>query len=112
MLTVSLHGIAVSAKRGLYAEEHLLNNHFEIDADVLIHADNVDTLPFVDYTLIRKAVDDAFSRKYDTLEQFIQDIHKKLKAEFPHAEKIRIAIRKLHPPMNGQTAYAQVVYEG
>lgn len=112
MLTVSLHGIAISAARGLYAEEHLLNNHFQVDADVLMPAEKVDALPFVDYTLIRKAVDDAFSRKYDTLEQFIQDIHKKLKTEFPHAEKIRIAIRKLNPPMSGQTAYAQVVYEG
>lgn len=112
MLTVSLHGIAISAARGLYAEEHKLENRFEVDADVVVATDEAEPLPFVDYTLIRRAVDDAFCQPYDTLEQFIQDIYKRLREYFPRSEKIRIAIRKLNPPMHGQTTYSQVVYEG
>lgn len=111
MLIVSLHGMAISAARGLYAEEHKLDNRFEVDVDVFVNATCGDSLPFVDYTIIRTAVDDAFSQPYGKLEQFILHIYQQLKKEFPGAAKIRIAIRKLHPPMQGQTAFAQVVYE-
>lgn len=112
MLTVSLHGIAISAARGLYAEEHKLDNQFEVDADVLLPSADVTALPFVDYTIIRAAVDDAFAQPYDLLEQFIAHMYRQLKQDFPAAEKIRLAVRKLHPPMQGETAYAQVVFEG
>lgn len=112
MLTTSLHGIAISATRGLYPEEQKLDNCFEVDVDVFTAIDDITALPFVDYTIIRSAVDDAFRQPYGKLEQFMLHIHQHLKKEFPAAEKIRIAIRKLHPPMQGETAYAQVVYEG
>lgn len=112
MLTVSLHGIAIAASRGLYAEEHKLANRFEADVDVFMPAGDVQSLPFVDYTIMRRAVDEAFAEPYQTLEQFIAHIHKKLSSDFPGAEKIRIAVRKLNPPMGGETAYSQVVYEG
>lgn len=112
MLTVSLHGIAISAARGLYAEEHKLDNQFEVDVDVMLNVANVAALPFVDYTVIRAAVDDAFAQPYDLLEQFIGHMHSRLKQEFPDAERIRLAVRKLHPPMHGEASYAQVVFEG
>lgn len=112
MLTVSLHGIAISAARGLYAEEHKLDNQFEVDVDVTVDATDVAALPFVDYTIIRAAVDDAFAQPYDLLEQFIAHMHRQLKKDFPAAETIKLAVRKLHPPMHGEAAYAQVAFEG
>ncbi|MBW7912200.1 MAG: dihydroneopterin aldolase [Taibaiella sp.] len=112
MLTVSLHGIAISAARGLYAEEHKLDNRFEVDVDVFINVPDISAIPFVDYTIIRAAVDAAFKQPYGKLEEFIQHIHRHLGQDFTDAEKIRVAIKKLNPPMHGQTAYAQVIYEG
>ena len=112
MLTVSLHGISIQAARGMYAQEHILYNHFEVDVDVHMPAANTNEMPFVDYTIIRTAVATAFDNGHDILEHFIRDIHAYLKERFPQSEKIRIAIRKLHPPMPGQVGYAQVVYEG
>lgn len=96
----------------MYAEEHKLDNRFEVDVDVFINVPDISAIPFVDYTIIRSAVDNAFLQPYGKLEEFIQHIHRHLGQDFPDAEKIRVAIKKLNPPMHGETAYAQVVYEG
>jgi dihydroneopterin aldolase len=111
MLTVSLHGIAISASRGLYAEEHKIHNNFEVDVDIIIPAGNVNEIPFVDYTILRKVVAQAFEQPYELLEHFIRDIHNQLKQCFPESERVKITVRKMHPPMPGRVAYAQVVFE-
>lgn len=111
MLIVSLHGIKIQAPIGLYAEERILGNEFEIDVDISVPTSNEQPLPFVDYTLIQGIVVNIFEQPGQLLEAFAQHIHTALKMNVPVAEKIRVAIRKLHPPMRGEVAYAQIVYE-
>lgn len=111
MLTVSLHGIKISAPHGLYAEEQVLGNKFEIDVDVLLTTIADKPLPFVDYTLINSIVGDVFLKPEQLLEKFVQQIHTELKQHVPDAIKIKVAVRKLHPPMTGDISYAQVCYE-
>jgi len=67
--------------------------------------------PFADYTLIRQIAADIFQQPGQLLETFTYNIHTALKANFQQAEKIKVAVRKLHPPMPGHVAYAQVCYE-
>jgi len=109
MLTVSLHGIKIHAPHGLYPEEHILGNVFETDVDILLP----DALPwpFADYTLIQKIVAHVFNQPGQLLETFALNIHATLKETFPFAEKIKVAIRKLNPPMPGAVAWSQVCYE-
>lgn len=109
MLTVSLHGIRIHANIGMYAEEKISGNDFEIDVD--IHVPDAQPWPFVDYTLINDTVTNAFLQPGEMLEIFVLLIHRTLKEQVPFAEKIRVAIRKLHPPMQGDIAYAQVCFE-
>jgi dihydroneopterin aldolase len=66
---------------------------------------------YVDYTLLHKTVSEVFARPGQLLETFVANIHAELKNQFPVAEKVRVAVRKKHPPMPGQVAYAQVCYE-
>lgn len=109
MLTVSLHGIKIHAPIGLYPEEHILGNAFEIDVD--IYLPDAQPWPFADYTVIQKTVADIFNQPGQLLETFTYNIHNALKEAFPISEKIRVAVRKLHPPMAGEVAFAQVCYE-
>src|SRR3954464_9197143 len=109
MLTVSLHGIKVIAPHGLYPEEHILGNKFEIDVDIWLP--DAQPWPFADYTLIQKTVADIFQLPGQLLETFVSNIYLALKNQFPFAVKIRVAVRKLNPPMAGETAYSQVCYE-
>jgi 7,8-dihydroneopterin aldolase/epimerase/oxygenase len=109
MLTVSLHGIKIIAPHGLYPEEHILGNTFEIDVDVWLN--DQQPWPFADYTLIQKTVAEIFQQPGQLLETFVIHIHKALKKSIPGTEKIKVAVRKLHPPMAGSVGYAQVCYE-
>lgn len=111
MLTVSLHGIYVHAPIGAYKEEHILGNEFEVDVDVHIPVAEGADWPFADYTHIRQTVTDIMNNEGSLLEDFAKNIHTKLKTDFHFAEKIRVVIRKLHPPMPGKIKYAQVAYE-
>ncbi len=112
MLTVSLHSISLTASIGLYPEEIILGNRFEIDVDISVVATTASALPFLDYTIIKEVVTNAFHHPEKLLEGCIQNIYSGLKEKFPEAEKIKIAVRKLYPPMSGEVKYAQVMFEG
>jgi dihydroneopterin aldolase len=109
MLTVSLHGIKINAPHGLYPEEHILGNTFEVSVDIWLP--DAQPWPFADYTIIRQITWDAFQQPGQLLETFTYNIHTALKAAFPVSEKIRVSIKKLHPPMPGDVAYAMVTFE-
>ena len=109
MLTVSLHKIKIIAPHGLYPEEHILGNTFEIDVDLTLP--DAQPWPFADYTIIQKIVADIFQLPGQLLETFVSNIYIALKGQFPFAIKIRVAVRKMNPPMAGEAAYSQVVYE-
>lgn len=111
MLTISLHGIKLHAKVGLYPEEKIKGNDFEIDVDVYANVNNADAFPFIDYTIIHQVVDEAFKQPGELLEKFVKAIHSSLKEKFFEASKVRVAIRKLNPPMNADIKYSQVCYE-
>ncbi len=109
MLSVSLHGIKLIAPHGLYPQEHVLGNSFEVDVDVYLTG--ALPWPYVDYTVIRKTVAEVFGQPGHLLETFVYEIHRALRAQTPDAVKIRVAVRKMHPPMPGDVAFAQVCYE-
>lgn len=109
MLTVSLHKIKIIAPHGLYPEEHILGNTFEIDVDISLP--DVQPWPFADYTIIQSTVADIFQLPGQLLETFVSNIYLALKAQFPFALKIKVTVRKLNPPMAGEAAYSQVSYE-
>lgn len=110
-LVVSLHGIRLHALIGMYEEEKILGNDFEIDVDVTLAVPAGASLPFADYTRINALVHEEFCRRAALLEEIIPSLHAALGAAFPAATDVRIAIRKLHPPMPGEVAYAQVVFD-
>ncbi|XZF13488.1 dihydroneopterin aldolase [Chitinophagaceae bacterium MMS25-I14] len=112
MLTVSLHDIRIHAPHGLYPQEHILGNLFDVDVDVFVPVPDAQQWPFIDYTLIRKLVAEVFNRPGQLLETFVQLIWKALREQFPEAEKIKVAVRKLRPPMPGDVGFAEVCYEG
>lgn len=111
MLTVSLHKICIHNTIGLYPEEKIIGNDFEIDVDISVDEDPQSHLPILDYTIINQVVREKFIPPGDYLETFAEEIYTTLKNKFPQAASIKIAIRKLAPPMEGKVAYAQVCLE-
>jgi 7,8-dihydroneopterin aldolase/epimerase/oxygenase len=111
MLTVSLHGINLHAKIGLYPEEKIKGNDFVVDVDVTVSVSPEEPLPFLDYVIIQALVGEAFQQQGELLETLVRDIHQLLRKEFPMAQKIRVSIKKLNPPMEGRVDYAMVCLE-
>ncbi len=110
MLTVSLYGIRLNAPHGLYPQEHVLGNEFEVDVDVWV-PDSTFPWPFVDYTIIHSVVNEVFHREGQLLETFVYNIYTALKELFAIADKIKVVVRKMHPPLQGEVKYSQVAYE-
>lgn len=111
MLVVSLHGIRLHTLMGLYPQEHVLGNDLEADVDVYAPAKAGTELPFIDYSIIQQIVQEIFAREEQLIESFVHEIHARLKKQFPVAEKVKVTVRKLHPPMAGDIRYAQVCFE-
>ena len=113
MLTISLHHIHVRAPHGMYPDEAVRGNDFEVDVDARLPAAINDEWPLIDYTRIGEIV--HLVMKGETvplLELLAQAIFKKIRAEWPVLTHIKVTIRKLHPPMPGDVRYAQVCFEG
>jgi dihydroneopterin aldolase len=111
MLTVSLHNIRIHGKHGLFPEEAVLGNWFEVDVDVKASTSEDAEWPFIDYGMINKAVHDIFISPTKLLETLVKKVHTAIKAESPAGAIVRVAIRKMHPPVPGDVGYSQVCYE-
>lgn len=111
MFTISLHKVEVLAPFGLYPEEWVLGNRFEVDIDVQTEVSDVSEGRFVDYTILNDIIRNAFVAEEQTLERVAQNIHATTYAAFPFVLKIRVAVSKLQPPMPGVMACARVVFE-
>ena len=111
MLTISLHGIQLHAKIGLYPEEKIKGNDFEVDVDVFVKTVEGKPFPFYDYAIIHGIVTDAFMNDVELLEQLVKTIHCNLKNTFKEAEKIKVTVRKMNPPLSSDVRYSQVSFE-
>lgn len=111
MLSVSLHGIKIVAPIGMYAEEKVHPNTFEVDVDVWVRTEEGKEWPFIDYAIINDIVSAVFTPDKEMLEELVQQIHTSVQQEFAYAEKVRVCVRKLHPPLSNSVNYSQVCWE-
>lgn len=109
MFTISLHQVRLCAALGLYAEELLTGNEFEVDVDVWTDKDPSEG--FVDYVLLNEWIHEGFRAGHHSLEAICSHIHKTIRTGFPFVRRAKVCIRKLHPPMPGKVGYAQVCLE-
>jgi dihydroneopterin aldolase len=111
MLIVSLHGIRIHAGHGLYPQEQILGNSFEVDVDIKMAASAGEQWPFVDYTEVRRLVAGVLSHTEQLLETLLRQIYEALRRLVPDALQIRVCLKKMHPPMAGAVQYAMVCFE-
>lgn len=109
MLTVSLSGVRFNAAIGLYPQESFIHN--EIEVHIAVSQDAVmDNLPLIDYTLLHQIAANAVNEPASLLETVVQRIVAGISSQYP-GSKISVAVRKLHPPMQGVVDYSEVKWE-
>ena len=116
MVKVGLQGARFFAYHGFYPEERVDGNDFMVDVDVeflqqqhfntdeIAHTVNYETL----YLIAEKHMN--ITRKL--LETVVQGIIDEIKTVYPFAEAIRVSLKKLDPPLNGDVdcSFVQITY--
>lgn len=113
MLSIAVNNIQIRAGHGMYPEEAIRGNDFEVDVAVFLPIGIQDDWPLIDYSRISEIVHFVMlAETVPIMEMLVQDIWIRIKQEWPELAKIRVAIRKLNPPMKGDVHHAQVSFEG
>ena len=98
-----VEGIELDGAHGVYPEERERGNRFRIDVE--IHADLraamnsdrlEDTIDYVRVTQIAEEINRL--HRFNLIESFAGEISKRLLAEFPSIDALRVSVRKLSPP--------------
>lgn len=103
MLSIHLHNIIIFAHHGIFEEEKILGNEFELNITIkhsprkLPVKHMADT---IDYVAVYELVKKRMSVATPLLETVITDIAGLILSQFSLAEEVAIAIRKIHPPVS------------
>lgn len=114
-VTVRVRGLSVYAYHGAMVEERTLGQRFEFDVDVLLDdcvACRSDELgDTVDYAAITALVAEvATGFRFNLLEALADAVCLELLTEFP-VSRVRLAVRKMSPPVRHPVASAEIEVE-
>lgn len=111
--TVQLHNLRFFAAHGLYEEERLVGNEFEVNLSMVIDAPEKTLRKIEDtinYAEVYRITKDVFSKPTPLLETLAMEIANAIKDEFRSLKSIDVQIKKLHPPITGFTGSVSVSY--
>lgn len=112
MDTLTLKKLRFKAFHGYYEEERQQGNEFEVDliftADLRTAGESDrldDTIDYQQVVQIVQQIMEGPSRKL--IETLTKDIGDHLFSNFKEAQALQVAVRKLNPPLNVETAYSE-----
>lgn len=103
MLSIHLHNIILFAFHGIYEEEKILGNEFELNITVAYSPKKIpikhlqDT---IDYIAVYELVKKRMAISTPLLETLASEMAEEILATFFLAEKVSISIKKLYPPVS------------
>jgi dihydroneopterin aldolase len=101
MLTIHLHNLLFHSFHGMYKEEKILGNDFEVNVDVSIKAqENITRLrQSVDYVSLYSIIKEVMDQPTPLLEKLVQELAEKIRLFDEKIEGVSISIKKLNPPI-------------
>ncbi|MER3471353.1 MAG: dihydroneopterin aldolase [Chitinophagaceae bacterium] len=102
IISIELHKLRFFAKHGLYGEEKLIGNEYEITLSLSIKAPKefiTSVEQTINYVEVYKIVQEEMNEAKLLLETFVMNVADRLQKAFPELKKINISIKKLHPPI-------------
>ena len=114
MLTIHLKAIKCFAHHGIFAEEKILGNEYEVD--ILIQCATKNGIiqhltETIDYATVYQLLQERMKKPTPLLETIASDFSYKILLEFPMAQTIRFSIHKMHPPIEGLIGQVGVIFE-
>ena len=113
MLTIHLHNLRFFAFHGLYEEEKLDGNNFELDVDIDVDANEKIILlkQTVDYVMLHDIIDKRMQQATPLLETLAQDLAEIIHHADNRIKNISISIKKLSPPIKNCTGTVGVSFK-
>ncbi len=111
---IQLHNLRFFAYHGLYEEEKILGNEFEVNISVKIKTPKEGKISIhdtINYATVYELVKQIFNQREELLETICINISNAVKNKFPELKKLSIQIIKLHPPITGFAGSVSVTYE-
>lgn len=112
--TISLNNVRFFAHHGLYTEETLMGNEFEVNLQLTIEAGGegkVDIEDTINYVAVYELLKEMFAIPEKLLESLAVKIATALKARFPALKGLQLTITKLHPPIVQFNGSVSVTYQ-
>lgn len=114
MLSIQLHNIILFAHHGIYEEEKILGNEFELNITIKHlpkHLPMKHLSDTIDYVSAYELVKNRMAIPTPLLETVVTDIAQKILAQFSLAEEVTVSIRKIHPPITQVRGSVAVNFE-
>lgn len=102
MLSIHLHNLTLFAHHGIYQEEKLLGNAFELNITINYQPLSLPVKHLsdsIDYVAVYELVKKRMAIPTPLLETVITEMATEILAQFSLAEEVFIAIRKKYPPI-------------
>jgi dihydroneopterin aldolase len=102
---IALEGMKFRAYHGVYEQEKITGNDFEVDLYVRIDyeraalSDNIHNT--ISYEEFYKVVAETMQQRYNLLEHINYHIIDTIEKKFRVVEWVRVRVKKLNPPING-----------
>jgi dihydroneopterin aldolase len=111
--TIALKDVKFFAFHGFYPEEHLIGNHFLVDAVVTFvpHGETEDINATVNYEVINEIMIEQMKQTQKMLETVVKNIIDSLITTYPKLLTATVGIRKLNPMMKGEVGHSFVQLE-
>ena len=109
--TVALRDVRFYAYHGYYPEEQQIGGVFYVDIVLSLPAAGAATDQLADtlnYELLFAMAKEEMQKTSKLIETPAQHILNRVISTFPALTRVEVSIRKAHPPLAGEVAYAEV----
>lgn len=109
---ISLKGMEFFAFHGVYEEERVKGNKFEVDLSIdypfedKVGDDQLEST--IDYAELYEIVKTVMDKPANLLEHLAVSIKDQIKSKFPQTEEVQVTVTKFNPPINGRCEKAEV----
>jgi dihydroneopterin aldolase len=114
MLSIHLHNIKIFAHHGIYEEEKILGNEFELNITIKHSPQRLPVKHLadtVDYISVYELVKKRMAIPTSLLETVATEIAGEILVQFSLAEEVSVSIRKIYPPVSGLNGSVGVSFD-
>ena len=115
MNIIQVHGIRTYSFHGCLHEETKIGGDFEVDVDLWVDfkeaAIEDDLRKTINYCVVNEVVEEEMAVRSDLIETVAYKVVNRLKFSYLQIDKIRVQIRKINPPLDGDVKFVSVIVE-